>query len=79
MMALGIKPNDEIITTPFTFIATSETIALIGIKPVFVDLMKKTYNIGPFKNGRYISRRKLKQLCQLGLIWVPTWRIWDCY
>ncbi len=45
MMALDIKANDEIITTPFTFIATAETIALLSAKPVFVDIDEKTYNI----------------------------------
>ena len=45
MMALDIKPGDEILTTPFTFVATTETIAILGAVPVYVDIEPKTFNI----------------------------------
>lgn len=45
MMALGLKPGDEVITTNFTFIATVEVIALLGLKPVLVDVYPDTYNM----------------------------------
>lgn len=45
LMSLGLQPGDEIITTPFTFIATAEVIALLGLKPVFVDVDSQTFNL----------------------------------
>ncbi len=45
MMALGLKPGDEVITTSFTFIATVEVIALLKLTPVLVDVDPKTFNI----------------------------------
>ncbi|GAB1405795.1 DegT/DnrJ/EryC1/StrS family aminotransferase [Lentimicrobium sp.] len=47
MMALGIKPGDEVITSDFTFIATAEVIALLGFTPVVVDVDPDTFNLDP--------------------------------
>ena len=57
MMALDIKPGDEIITTPFTFIATAETIAFLGAKPVFVDINELTYNLDATKIEEKITNK----------------------
>ncbi|MFH1118795.1 MAG: DegT/DnrJ/EryC1/StrS family aminotransferase [Bacteroidota bacterium] len=57
MMALGIKPGDEIITTSFTFIATAEVIALLGYVPVVVDVDPDTFNIDPESVRRAITPR----------------------
>ncbi len=47
MMALGFKPGDEVITASFTYVATAEVIALLGLKPVLVDVDPQTFNIDP--------------------------------
>ncbi|MEM5847376.1 MAG: DegT/DnrJ/EryC1/StrS family aminotransferase [Candidatus Aenigmatarchaeota archaeon] len=47
LLAVGIKPGDEVITTPFTFIATANSILYCGAKPVFVDVDERTFNINP--------------------------------
>jgi UDP-2-acetamido-2-deoxy-ribo-hexuluronate aminotransferase len=57
LMALDIKPGDEIITTPFTFVATAEVIVLLGAKPIFVDVEPDTGNIDADKIESAITSR----------------------
>ena len=49
LMALGVGAGDEVITPGFTYIATAETVALLGAKPVYVDIVEQTYNLDPAK------------------------------
>ncbi|QNM89496.1 DegT/DnrJ/EryC1/StrS family aminotransferase [Aliarcobacter cryaerophilus] len=70
MMALDIQPDDEIITTPFTFFATAETIAFLKAKPVFVDIDEKTYNIDSKKIEEKISS-KTKAIIPVSLYGQP--------
>src|SRR5215469_14362214 len=61
LMALDVGPGDEVVTTPFTFVATAETIALLGARPVFVDIDPRTYNLDPKRlneEGVITSRTK---------------------
>ena len=57
LMALGLKPGDEVVTTPFTFAATAEMIVLIGAVPVFVDIEPDTCNIDATKIEAAITTR----------------------
>jgi dTDP-4-amino-4,6-dideoxygalactose transaminase len=57
MMALGLQPGDEVITTSFTFIATAEVIALLRLTPVLVDVDPDTFNIDPDAIEKAITPR----------------------
>lgn len=57
LMALELKPGDEVITTPFTFIATVSMLLLMGLKPVFVDIDPKTFNIDASKIEEKITSK----------------------
>ena len=57
MMALGLRPGDEVITPSFTYIATTEVIALLGLKPVFVDCDSDTFNISVNEIEKAITKK----------------------
>jgi dTDP-4-amino-4,6-dideoxygalactose transaminase len=57
MMALGLKPGDEIITPSFTYIATTEVIGLLGLKPVFVDCNPENFNISVDEVEKAITKK----------------------
>ncbi len=71
LMALGIKKGDQVITTPFSFFATVETILLLGAKPVFVDIEKDSYNLDP-KDLKSAINKNTKAIVAVSLYGQPA-------
>ncbi len=71
MMALDIQPGDEVITTPFTFIASAESIAFLGAIPVFVDIDERTYNMDTSKIEKAITS-KTKAIMPVSIFGQPS-------
>ncbi|MGR8931763.1 MAG: DegT/DnrJ/EryC1/StrS family aminotransferase [Gammaproteobacteria bacterium] len=71
LMALGVKAGDEVITTPFTFVATAEVIVLTGATPVFVDIEQDTCNIDVSKIEAAITP-KTKAIIPVSLYGQPA-------
>ncbi len=71
LLAAGIGPNDEVITTPFTFAATGNSVLYVGAKPVFIDIDKKTYNLNP-ENIENVITDKTKAVMPVHLYGQPA-------
>lgn len=57
LMALGVGPGDEVVTVPYTWISTAEVVALLGARPVFVDVESETWNLDPALLAAAITER----------------------
>ena len=77
LLAMGIGPGDAVLTTPFTYIATAEVIALVGATPVFCDIYDKTFNINPdglsnALKSAYSKKLKPKAIMPVDLFGLPA-------
>ena len=71
LIAAGIKPGDEVITSPFTFIATTETISQCGAKPVFADIDPVNYTLDP-KSAEKMITKKTRAILPVHLYGMPA-------
>jgi dTDP-4-amino-4,6-dideoxygalactose transaminase len=71
LMAAGVGPGHEVVVPSFTFISTAEVVALVGAKPIFVDINPMTYNIDPEKIERAITKRT-KAIIPVDLYGLPA-------
>jgi len=71
LLAAGVKPGNEVVLPSFTFVATAEVVAMIGAKPVFVDINPETYNVDPQKIEEAVTA-KSKAIIPVDLYGLPA-------
>jgi len=73
LLACGIKPGDKVLTTPFSFIATANSILFCNAKPVFADIDPQTYNLSPAETERILKKEKnIKAVIVVHLYGMPA-------